>query len=68
MNTTYFVIMAVCVFGCGLSSYLIGRLAGIKQGAAVMYDHLVSTGRDNPDDISTVIVELEKSDSDYKEI
>ena len=55
-----FGVMAVCVFGAGLSSYYIGK----TLGSSALYDMLVSQGKYNPDNELTVLVELEKPQPD----
>ena len=59
-----FGVMAVCVFGAGLSSYYIGKTEGVILGSSALYDMLVSQGKYNPDNELTVLVELEKPQPD----
>jgi hypothetical protein len=56
-------IFMLCVLGCGITSYLMGVKEGVKAGAGAMYEALAQTGKPNPDDPNTVIVELEKNSS-----
>lgn len=59
--TTELIIFGLCVIGCGATSYFIGHKEGLRLGASLMYDQLISLGSPKKGDPKTVIVELEKA-------